>query len=225
MIIGVDEAGRGPLAGPVVAAAAILCDGGISGLDDSKKLSPARRATLEVQIKAQCHWAVAEASVAEIDSVNILQATMLAMARAVDLLLADMHFRHPELGSGSMDNSSPQTLHVNVTAGPWMLNQVQHDERSLLILVDGNRLPKWRYPAQAVVRGDSIHPCISAASILAKEHRDRIMVAADADYPGYGWAANKGYGAAAHMAALAQLGPTPLHRRSFAPVAAHFLPR
>ncbi len=186
MIIGVDEAGRGPLAGPVVAAAVILCDGGISGLDDSKKLSATRRAALEMQIKAQCRWAVAEASAVEIDSVNILQATLLAMTRAVDALIAQIG-AHPAK-----------------------------------VLVDGNRLPKWRYPAQAVVRGDSIHPCISAASILAKEHRDRIMLAADADYPGYGWASNKGYGAAAHMAALARLGPTPLHRRSFAPVAQHF---
>ncbi len=186
MIIGVDEAGRGPLAGPVVAAAVVLCADGISGLDDSKKLSAARRAMLETQIKAQCRWAVAEASVLEIDAVNILQATLLAMARAVDALVAQI-------------GADPEE-----------------------ILVDGNRLPRWRYAATAVVRGDSIHPCISAASILAKEHRDRIMLAADADYPGYGWASNKGYGAAVHMAALREKGPTPLHRRSFAPVAAHF---
>jgi ribonuclease HII len=90
------------------------------------------------------------------------------------------------------------------------------------VLVDGNRLPRWRYTAEAVIGGDALHPCISAASIIAKEHRDRIMVAADSDYPGYGWASNKGYGAATHMAALRELGPTPLHRRSFAPVAQHF---
>ena len=90
------------------------------------------------------------------------------------------------------------------------------------ILVDGNRLPKWRYSAEAIIGGDAIHPCISAASIIAKEYRDRIMIAADADYPGYGWASNKGYGAAVHMAALKRLGPTPLHRKSFAPVAQHF---
>ena len=92
------------------------------------------------------------------------------------------------------------------------------------ILVDGNRLPLWPYSAQAVIGGDAIHPCISAASIIAKEHRDRIMIAADAEYPGYGWASNKGYGAAVHMAALEKLGPTPLHRRSFAPVAKFFSP-
>jgi ribonuclease HII len=86
-------------------------------------------------------------------------------------------------------------------------------------MVDGNRLPKWTYQAQAVVGGDAIHPCISAASIIAKEHRDRLMVEADREFPGYGWASNKGYGAAIHMEALRRLGPTPLHRRSFAPVA------
>ena len=182
MIAGVDEAGRGPLAGPVVAAAVILCDGGIAGLDDSKKLSAKRRAELEAQILTRCLVGIGMASVEEIDQINILQATFLAMTRAVEAL--------------------PQTpAHV---------------------LVDGNRLPKWRYSAEAIIGGDALHPCISAASIIAKEHRDRIMVAADSDYPGYGWASNKGYGAAVHMAALREKGPTPLHRRSFAPVAQHF---
>jgi ribonuclease HII len=88
-----------------------------------------------------------------------------------------------------------------------------------LVMVDGNRLPRWSYHAEAIIGGDAIHPCISAASIIAKEHRDRMMVAADAVYPGYGWVSNKGYGAAVHMEALRRLGPTPLHRKSFAPVA------
>ncbi len=179
MIVGVDEAGRGPLAGPVVAAAVILCAGGIAGLDDSKKLTAKRRAVLETEIKERCQWAVGIASVEEIDTINILQATMLAMARAVDAL------------------------------------QIEPSE----VLVDGNRLPKWRYAARAIIGGDAIHPCISAASIIAKEHRDRLMLAADAQYPGYGWASNKGYGSAVHMAALEKLGATPLHRCSFAPVA------
>jgi ribonuclease HII len=179
MIVGVDEAGRGPLAGPVVAAAVVLCDEGIAGLDDSKKLSARKRAILEEQIKAKCRWAVGLCSVEEIDRLNILHATMLAMARAVDAL-----------------EIAPK-----------------------LVMVDGNRLPKWSYRAEAVVGGDAIHPCISAASIIAKEHRDRIMVEADREFPGYGWASNKGYGAAIHMEALRRLGPTPLHRRSFAPVA------
>lgn len=179
MIIGVDEAGRGPLAGPVVAAAVILCEGGIDGLDDSKKLTAKKRAELEVLIKRHCRWAIGIAEVAEIDRINILQATMLAMTRAVDALACD-----PEL-----------------------------------VLVDGNRLPNWRYGAEAVVGGDALHPCISAASIIAKEHRDRLMRSYDAIHPGYGWASNKGYGSAAHLDALRRLGPTPLHRTSFAPVA------
>jgi ribonuclease HII len=184
MIAGVDEAGRGPLAGPVVAAAVILCDGGIDGLDDSKKLTAKRRAALEAQIIARCTFGIGLASPAEIDEINILQATFLAMTRAVDAL-------------------GVEPTHI---------------------LVDGNRLPRWRYQAEAVVGGDSIHPCISAASIIAKEHRDRIMMAADVKHPGYGWASNKGYGAAAHIDGLAKLGPTPLHRRTFAPVAKFFSP-
>ncbi len=179
MIVGVDEAGRGPLAGPVVAAAVILCPDGIAGLDDSKKLSAKRRAELETQIKARCRWAIGEASVAEIDSINILQATLLAMTRAVEAL------------------------------------GIEPAE----VLVDGNRLPKWRYAARAVVGGDALHPCISAASILAKEHRDRFMTAMAREFPGFGWERNMGYGTAQHLAALRQYGPTPLHRTSFAPVA------
>jgi ribonuclease HII len=178
VIAGVDEAGRGPLAGPVVAAAVILCADGIVGLDDSKKLSAKRRAALEALILALCVVGIGMASVEEIDRINILQATMLAMTRAVE------------------------ALGVEPTR----------------VMVDGNRLPKWRYRATAVIGGDAIHPCISAASIIAKEHRDRIMIAADRDFPGYGWASNKGYGAAVHMAALTTLGPTPLHRMSFKPV-------
>jgi ribonuclease HII len=178
VIIGVDEAGRGPLAGPVVAAAVILCDGGIAGLDDSKKLSAIRRAALEAEIRVHCRWAVGEASVAEIDRLNILQATMLAMTRAVQ-------------GLG-----------------------VEPSE----VLVDGNRLPRWRYPSRAIIGGDALEPAISAASIIAKEHRDRLMIAADAAHPGYGFAAHKGYGSAAHIAAIARLGPCPLHRMSFAPM-------
>lgn len=186
IIAGVDEAGRGPLAGPVVAAAVILCDGGIAGLDDSKKLSAKRRAALEAEILANCHVGIGLASVEEIDAINILQATFLAMTRAVEALCAK--------------GTEPAR-----------------------IIVDGNHLPRWRWAAEAVIGGDALHPCISAASIIAKEYRDRLMVAADQDYPGYGWASNKGYGSATHMAALRELGPTPLHRRSFAPVAQHFL--
>lgn len=179
MIVGVDEAGRGPLAGPVVAAAVILCPDGIAGLDDSKKLSAKRRAELEHQIKAQCRWAIGEASVEEIDRINILQATMLAMTRAVEAL------------------------------------GVEPAE----VLVDGNRVPRWRYTARAIIGGDALHPCISAASIIAKEHRDRFMIRMAQEFPVFGWERNMGYGTAQHLAALRQYGPTPLHRTSFAPVA------
>jgi len=179
-IAGVDEAGRGPLAGPVVAAAVILPEGhGIAGLDDSKKLSAKRRADLELQIREICAFGVGIAEVAEIDEINILHATMLAMTRAVEAL-------------------GDEPGHV---------------------LVDGNRLPKWHYRAEAVIGGDALHPCISAASIIAKETRDRMMRDAAETYPHYGWDRNKGYGTAEHMAALREYGATPLHRQSFAPVA------
>lgn len=179
MIAGVDEAGRGPLAGPVVAAAVILPDNHpIRGLDDSKKLTAKSRARLEREVMDCARYSVAQCSEAEIDDINILQATMVAMTRAVEGL-----------------NAIPD--HV---------------------LVDGNRLPRWGFSAEAVVGGDAIHPCISAASILAKEYRDRLMIAAAERYPQYGWERNKGYGTAEHLAALRRYGPTPLHRKTFAPV-------
>ncbi len=179
-VAGIDEAGRGPLAGPVVAAAVILPYGhGIMGLDDSKKLTAKRRAALEAEILEKTIYYIALCDQSEIDSINILQATMLAMTRSAEGL----------------------------------------SQRPEYILVDGNRLPKWDFQAEAVIGGDAIHPCISAASILAKEYRDRMMIAAAEEYPEYGWERNKGYGTAEHMAALKKYGPTPLHRKSFAPVA------
>jgi len=177
---GVDEAGRGPLAGPVVAAAVILNDlNPIAGLADSKKLTAARREALfdEIRAKALC-CSVAEASVEEIDELNILQATMLAMRRAVEGL-----------------RLTPAR-----------------------VLVDGNRLPTLRVLAEAIVKGDSLVPAISAASILAKVTRDRWCAQIDADYPQYGFAVHKGYGTAAHLDALRAHGASPLHRRSFSPV-------
>jgi ribonuclease HII len=186
-IIGVDEAGRGPLAGPVVAGAVAL-PVRIEGLADSKKLSAKRRAVLEAQIKAQAHWAHAAVEVEEIDRINIFAATMLAMTRAV----ADLAAR--------LDGPVGQ------------------------VLIDGNMTPAgrvagWCWPARAIVGGDGVEPCISAASIIAKEQRDRVMRDLDAAYPQYGWARNAGYGTAEHLAALRAHGPTPHHRRSFGPVA------
>lgn len=188
MIAGVDEAGRGPLAGPVVAAAVVLCKPRPSGLDDSKKLSPERRAALEAVIKRRCQWAVGVVHVEEIDRLNIFGATMLAMTLAVEALCG-------KLG---------------------------RDPRE--ILVDGNltphgRRPEWRWPARPIVGGDALEPCISAASIIAKEHRDALMREAALAHPHYGWERNKGYGTPDHLAALRAHGPSPLHRRSFAPVA------
>ncbi len=187
MIVGVDEAGRGPLAGPVVAAAVLLCKPRPTGLDDSKKLTAARRSELEGTIKRRCHWAVGVVDVEEIDRLNIFGATMLAMTVAVEALCA-------KLGCDPVE-----------------------------VLVDGNltpqgRRPEWRWSARAIVGGDAIEPCISAASIIAKEHRDRIMRDAALVHRQYGWDANKGYGTPEHLAALREHGPTPLHRKSFAPV-------
>ncbi|HUD91253.1 ribonuclease HII [Sphingobium sp.] len=181
LVAGVDEAGRGPLAGPVVAAAVILrAEDCPDGLNDSKQLSATKRAALETEIKARALcWGVGIASVAEIDEINILWATMLAMTRAVEALSHDCAH----------------------------------------ILVDGNRCPKWRWASTAIVEGDAKCLSIAAASILAKETRDRMMIAAALDHPHYGWETNKGYGSAKHLAALREYGPTPLHRRSFAPVA------
>lgn len=179
IVAGVDEAGRGPLAGPVVAAAVILPDcHGIIGLDDSKKLTSKQRNILEKEIQEKCDYGIGWSEPEEIDRVNILQATMIAMRRAVEALL----------------------------------QKPDH------ILVDGNRLPIWKYNAEYVIGGDALHANISAASIIAKEYRDRLMIAADSKYPGYGWVTNKGYGSKQHREAIKKLGPTPLHRRSFAPL-------
>ncbi|MCE1250797.1 MAG: ribonuclease HII [Comamonadaceae bacterium] len=181
LVAGVDEAGRGPLAGPVVAAAVILDDHQpIAGLDDSKKLSAARRERLydEIRAKALC-CSIAEASVEEIDRLNILQATLLAMRRAV----------------------------LGLRLKP------------VLVLVDGNRLPPLEMPAEAIVKGDARVQAISAASILAKVHRDRWCAELHQRYPQYGFSGHKGYGTALHLAALREHGACPEHRRSFAPVA------
>lgn len=182
-IIGVDEAGRGSLAGPVVAAAVILCLEGIGGLDDSKKLTARCRAALESQIRSTCTVGVGMSDPSEIDRINILQATLLAMHGAVEALAVEPDY----------------------------------------ILVDGNRLPNWPCKAEAIIGGDALHPCISAASIVAKETRDRMMCAVAPDHPDYGWENNKGYPTRVHLDALREYGPCPLHRHSFAPVAQSLL--
>ena len=182
LMAGVDEAGRGPLAGPVVAAAVILDDEHpIAGLADSKVLSEKRREQLfdEIRAKALC-CCIAEASVEEIDALNILQATMLAMRRAVEGLRL----------------------------------------KPAKVLVDGNRLPTLKIPAEAIVKGDSKVQAISAASILAKVHRDRLCLQWHESHPEYGFAGHKGYPTAEHLQALREHGLTPWHRRSFGPVKA-----
>lgn len=182
LLAGVDEVGRGPLAWDVLAAAVILDpENPIMGLDDSKKLTEKKREILfdEIQLKAKS-WCIARATVAEIDQINILQASLLAMTRAV------------------------KGLHISP----------EH------VLVDGNKLPRWEYSAEAVVKGDSRVAAISAASILAKVARDREMHELDKQYPGYGFADHKGYPTRVHMDALALLGVTPIHRVSYAPVKA-----
>lgn len=180
LVAGVDEAGRGPLAGPVVAAAVILdAQNPIKGLTDSKKLTPLRRDAFfnEIRAKALC-CSIATASVEEIDQLNILQATLLAMRRAVE----------------------------GLRLTPFR------------VLVDGNRLPVLRIQAEAIVKGDALVPAISAASILAKVHRDRLCADMDQRYPHYGFGKHKGYGTAEHLAALQAHGACEQHRKTFRPV-------
>jgi ribonuclease HII len=188
LVAGVDEAGRGPLAGPVVAAAVVLCKPRPQGLDDSKKLPAARRAVLDERIRARCAWGIGVVEVEEIDRLNIFGATMLAMSLAMANLCEVL------------------------------------GRDCALALIDGNLTPvgrceHWRWQARPIVGGDALEPCISAASIVAKEYRDRLMVEAAKQHPVFGWERNKGYGSPEHLAALREHGPTPLHRRSFAPVA------
>lgn len=180
LIAGVDEVGRGPLAGPVVAAAVILDpEQPIAGLADSKKLSEKRREVLADLIQTRAlAWSIARAEVEEIDAINILQASLLAMRRAVEALMPAAKYA----------------------------------------LIDGNRCPELPCAAEAVVKGDSRVAAISAASIIAKVARDHEMVRMDREYPGYGLAQHKGYPSKAHLQALEQLGVTPIHRRSYAPV-------
>lgn len=179
-VAGVDEAGRGPLAGPVVVAAVVLgADHGLARLDDSKRLTEAVREALFDPIRQiALAWHIETVPVVEIEEYNILQATLRGMQRAVRAL----------------------------------------DPAPVQVLVDGNRTPDLHLPCRAIVGGDGIEACISAASILAKVHRDRLMVALEDRYPGYGFARHKGYPTPHHLEQLAHLGPCPEHRRTFAPV-------
>lgn len=182
LIVGIDEAGRGPLAGPVIAAAVILNPNRpIVGLADSKQLTEQKRETLFSEIRRQSYaWAIGVGSVREIDQVNILQATFLAMQRAVERL-----------------KISP-----------------------CLALIDGNMAPKLNCPSKTIIKGDESEPVISAASIVAKVLRDRLMKKLDKKYPDYGFAKHKGYGTELHLKKLKELGPCRIHRKFFAPVAA-----
>ena len=193
LVVGVDEAGRGPLAGPVVAAAVLLCKPRPGGLDDSKKLTRDEREKLEERIRRRCAFGIGVVEVDDIDAINIFQATMWAMAQAVarlcEVIGCDPH----------------------------------------RVLVDGNLTPagrrsEWRWPARPIVGGDESEPSISAASILAKTHRDRIMREYAKAHPQYGWHTNVGYSTPDHLRALREHGPCPLHRKSFAPVAQAELP-
>ena len=181
MIAGVDEVGRGPLAGPVITAAVILPEHyDLPGLTDSKKLTARRREVLASAIREQALcWAYGAADIDEIDRLNILHATMLAMQRAVK----------------------------NLAIKPQQ------------VLVDGNRSPEFGIPSVAIVGGDGLQDCISAASIIAKVYRDQLMREYALQYPEYGWHKNSGYPTRQHVAALQEFGVTPHHRRSFAPVA------
>lgn len=180
-VAGTDEVGRGPLAWDVVAAAVILDPAKpIGGLADSKKLSSKQRMTCFDSIVKNAHcYAIGRASVLEIEQINILHASLLAMSRAISGLKVQPEF----------------------------------------VYVDGNQCPEWKYPSQSVVKGDSLVPSISAASIIAKVTRDKEMQEMDRQYPGYDFASNMGYPTPAHLAALDSLGVTPIHRRTFAPVA------
>ncbi len=180
-IAGVDEVGRGPLFGPVVAAAVILQKGcHLHGLNDSKKLTGKKRAELDVEIRANAvSWAIAAVDAETIDRINIRQASLEAMRRAVEQLALSPDF----------------------------------------LLIDGRDMIDWQCPQQAVIHGDATSFSIAAASVLAKVHRDRLLVELDLEFPGYGLARHKGYPSPAHLEALERLGPTPLHRKSFHPVA------
>ena len=181
LIAGVDEAGRGPLAGPVVAAACIIPEGFfLEGVNDSKQLTPQKRAMLFDRLisSSEIQYGLGVVEAEEIDQINILQATFKAMQKALERLSMTPDY----------------------------------------VLVDGSLLPKWSYPSEAIISGDSLSYSIAAASIIAKETRDELMMAYESHHPGYGFGKHKGYGTKAHLEALQRLGPCPIHRKSFEPI-------
>ncbi len=211
-IIGIDEVGRGPLAGPVVAGAVYIPQETYTlpfwaHVNDSKKLSSKRRGELAAQIQAHTIWGLGQASVDEIDTVNILQATFLAMRRAFE----DLSSPRRQVSGETRPTASLLTSYCQIPAFAGMTH--------CTALIDGNRAPRdFPVPVQTVIKGDATSLSIAAASIIAKVARDQLMTDLARDYPAYGWGDNAGYGTASHMAALAAHGPCPHHRRSFAPI-------
>jgi ribonuclease HII len=241
LICGVDEAGRGPLAGPVVAAAVIwpanITDDALTHIRDSKKMTAAQRDAAFELITSTCVYAIAEASVQEIDTINILQASMLAMRRAVegvgDMLKGGRTIPLPLAGGvrgglatkAPMSKSPPPSPEFTpAKAGASGRGAAPFPPQSTptyfihLALIDGNRCPTLPCKAIPIIKGDDKSLSIAAASILAKVTRDRMMEKLASEYPGYGWERNMGYGTKQHMQALQELGLTPWHRTSFAPV-------
>lgn len=229
-VCGIDEVGRGPLAGPVVAACVYIPpeSRGLpfwSDVNDSKKINRNNRLKLDSYIKNHCIWGIAQASVEEIDRINILQATFLAMERAYEQMIErsgedDPHAKRESCrvkraGGGDyigLPNITPSTR-LEAGTSPFQ------GEDSPLALLDGNRAPHpFPIPVKCVIRGDATSLSIAAASIIAKVARDALMTNLHIEFPEYGWNRNAGYGTAAHLAALRTHGPCPHHRQSFAPV-------
>lgn len=212
-VCGIDEVGRGPLAGPVVAACVYIPENAralpfFASVNDSKAVPKSRRAELADLIQTHTIWGIGQASVEEIDQINILQATFLAMRRAYDAMSQSQELCNPSEGW------DPKTTKLDPSLRWGCRALLAH-----LALIDGNRTPKgFPVPVQTVIKGDTISMSIAAASIIAKVARDQLMADLHAAFPHYGWANNAGYGTAAHLAALAEHGPCLHHRHSFAPI-------
>lgn len=218
LVVGIDEVGRGPLAGPVVAGCVYIPPVTYDlpfwiDVNDSKKLSAKRRDELAALIKAHTVWGIGQASVTEIDQINILQATFLAMRRAFEAI---------KLGGNPSAGWDPDNKELDPGVRRGCNSLSDHrviGSSDLLALIDGNRAPpNFPCPVRTIIKGDQTSLSIAAASIIAKVTRDHLMAELARDYPAYGWDQNAGYGTTAHLAALDQYGPCPHHRRSFAPI-------